>query len=269
MRSHHVSRVISASPEVVYEYASNVDNLSRWAAGLAQSEVVREGDVLVVESPMGRVTVRFVERNDLGVLDHDVTLPSGTVVTNPVRVLAHPNGAEIVFTVRQIELTDDEFARDIDLVAADLERLEHEVLRQAAAAENRDGLVVSVDTAVTADAVWRALTEERSAWWPDMQFDTIVGSPLREVWIEEGAEREALGQVVEVTDGRALTFVWSETEWPSPLQVAFVLELTATGTRVSVSETGFLGVPDGNHLREEHAEGWRFHLSQLLEHAER
>ena len=130
MRSHHVSRVISASPETVYEYASNVDNLPRWAAGLAQSEVVREGDVLVVESPMGRVTVRFVERNDLGVLDHDVTLPSGTVVTNPVRVLAHPNGAEIVFTVRQIELTDDEFARDIELVAADLERLEHEVLRE-------------------------------------------------------------------------------------------------------------------------------------------
>ena len=123
MRSHHVSRVISASPEAVYEYASNVDNLPRWAAGLAQSEVVREGDVLVVESPMGRVTVRFVERNDLGVLDHDVTLPSGTIVTNPVRVLAHPDGAEIVFTVRQLGLTDEEFERDCAAVEADLERL--------------------------------------------------------------------------------------------------------------------------------------------------
>lgn len=269
MRSHHVSRVISASPEAVYEYASNVDNLPRWAAGLAQSEVVREGDVLVVESPMGRVTVRFVERNDLGVLDHDVTLPSGTVVTNPVRVLAHPDGAEVVFTVRQIELTDDEFARDIQLVAADLERLEREVLRHGSTADSRDRLVVSADTTAAADVVWRALTEERDAWWPDMQFDAVVGAPLREVWTEDGAQREATGQVIDVSDGRALTFEWSETEWLAPLQVTFVLESTASGTRVSVSETGFRGLLDGDRLREDHAEGWRFHLSQLLRHAEK
>ncbi len=127
MRSHHVSRVISASPDAVYEYASNVENLSMWAAGLAQAEVVRDGDTLLVESPMGRVKVCFVERNRFGVLDHDVTLPSGTVVTNPARVLSHPDGAEVIFTVRQIELDDDEFARDIDLVAADLERLDRQI----------------------------------------------------------------------------------------------------------------------------------------------
>lgn len=131
MRSHHVSRVIGASPEAVYEYASDIDNLPRWAAGLAQAEVVREGDTLFVESPMGRVEVRFVERNRFGVLDHDVTLPSGTVVTNPVRVLAHPEGAEVVFTVRQIELEDDAFARDVAMVEADLERLDQQVAGQA------------------------------------------------------------------------------------------------------------------------------------------
>ncbi|MBD8100814.1 SRPBCC family protein [Plantibacter sp. CFBP 8775] len=130
MRSHHVSRVISASPDAVYEYASDIDNLPRWAAGLAQAEVVREGDSLFVESPMGRVEVRFVERNRFGVLDHDVTLPSGTVVTNPVRVLAHPEGAEVVFTVRQIELDDDAFARDVAMVAADLERLDRRLTGQ-------------------------------------------------------------------------------------------------------------------------------------------
>lgn len=123
MRSQHVSRVITATPKAVYEFASDVENLPRWAAGLAQGDVVHEGDKLVVESPMGRVEVRFVERNAFGVLDHDVTLPSGTVVTNPVRVLAHPAGAEVVFTVRQIELSDAEFARDVEMVAADLDRL--------------------------------------------------------------------------------------------------------------------------------------------------
>ena len=87
--------------------------------------------MLLVESPMGTVTVRFAPRNEYGVIDHDVTLPSGTTVTNPVRVLAHPEGAEIVFTVRQIELTDDEFDRDTATVERDLDRLKRLVEARA------------------------------------------------------------------------------------------------------------------------------------------
>lgn len=123
MRSRHVSRVVAASPSAVYDIASDPDNLPRWAAGLASGDVARQGDMLVVESPMGTVTVRFVPRNELGVLDHDVTLPSGVVVTNPMRVMSHPHGAEVVFTVRQLDLTDDELDRDVALVEADLEAL--------------------------------------------------------------------------------------------------------------------------------------------------
>lgn len=123
MRSRHVSIVIPTSPDAVYEFAADPENLPRWAAGLAGADVERQGDVLVVDSPMGRVEVRFVPANDLGVLDHDVVLPSGVTVTNPLRVLAHPDGAEVVFTLRQLDLTDDEFDRDAAMVAADLERL--------------------------------------------------------------------------------------------------------------------------------------------------
>lgn len=122
--SRHVSQVIHRSVQEVYDFAADPAHLPRWAAGLAQSEVTTEGDdLLLVDSPMGRVTVRFVPRNDLGVLDHDVTLPSGTVVTNPVRVLAHPSGSEVLFTVRQIELTDEELERDVRLVERDLATL--------------------------------------------------------------------------------------------------------------------------------------------------
>ena len=121
MRSHHVSRVIGASPEAVYEYASDIDNLPRWAAGLAQAEVVREGDTLFVESPMGRVEVRFVERNRFGVLDHDVTLPDGTTVHNAFRVTPAGGGAVLTFTlVRQPGVGDDAFERDAAHVAKDL-----------------------------------------------------------------------------------------------------------------------------------------------------
>ncbi|MEP9393018.1 SRPBCC family protein [Gordonia sp. VNQ95] len=130
MRSRHLSTVIAASPQRVYEFAAEPDNLPRWAAGLATSTVTRSGDDLFVESPMGTVTVRFVRHNDLGVLDHDVILPGGATVTNPIRVLAHPDGAEVVFTLRQLEMSDAEFDRDAEMVIADLARLKS-LLEQA------------------------------------------------------------------------------------------------------------------------------------------
>lgn len=123
IRSRHVSTVIRATPAQVYAFAADPDNLPRWAAGLARSEVHRESDLLRVDSPMGAVTVQFAAANPLGVLDHTVTLPDGTATLNPVRVVAHPDGAEIVFSVRQLDLTDDEFDRDCRTVADDLARL--------------------------------------------------------------------------------------------------------------------------------------------------
>jgi len=123
MRSVHISRVIAAPPQTVYDFVADPDNLPAWAAGLAQSAVTREGDALIVDSPMGQVEVRFVPRNAYGIIDHDVRLPSGEIVNNPVRVIAHPNGAEIVFTVRQLGLSDQDFERDAAAVAADLDRL--------------------------------------------------------------------------------------------------------------------------------------------------
>lgn len=127
MISRHVSQVIAARPAEVYEYAADPAHLPKWAAGLAQSDVVVDGERLVVESPMGEVIVTFAPRNDLGILDHDVRLPSGEVVNNPVRVISHPDGAEVVFTIRQLATTDEEFERDAATVASDLRQLKHNI----------------------------------------------------------------------------------------------------------------------------------------------
>ena len=98
-------------------------NAPKWAAGLAGSIEQVDGQ-WVADSPMGRITIRFAERNEYGVLDHDVTLPSGETVHNPMRVLPDGDGAEIVFTVRQRPgMTEDDFARDADAVQADLRAL--------------------------------------------------------------------------------------------------------------------------------------------------
>lgn len=81
---------------------------------------------------MGLVSVRFAPPNDHGVLDHDVVLPDGVTVNNPMRVVAHPHGAEVLFTVRQSNRTDEEFARDCRAVAEDLARLRTLVESRAA-----------------------------------------------------------------------------------------------------------------------------------------
>lgn len=123
MTSRHLSVVIHSSPEAVYALASDPYRLPDWAAGLAEGAAEISNDTLVMDSPMGRVSVRFVPRNDLGVLDHEVTLPDGSVTYNPLRVVPHPEGAEVVFTIRQQDMDDDDFDRDSRMVAADLDRL--------------------------------------------------------------------------------------------------------------------------------------------------
>ncbi|MAU84940.1 MULTISPECIES: SRPBCC family protein [Gordonia] len=117
--SRHISVVVSSSPDEVYAYAADPANLPQWAGGLA-SDVRRDGDTLVVRSPMGEVRVDFTPINSFGVLDHEVTLPDGAVVHNPLRVLPHPEGAEVVFTVRRRDLSDAEFETDCAAVLRDL-----------------------------------------------------------------------------------------------------------------------------------------------------
>jgi len=122
--SRHLSIVIRRDPATVAAFARDPGHLPEWAAGLAQGGLRHDGDALVVDSPMGEVRVRFAPANAFGVLDHDVTLPDGSTVHNPLRVLAHPHGAEVVFTLRSLEgVTADAFEADARAVTADLERL--------------------------------------------------------------------------------------------------------------------------------------------------
>jgi hypothetical protein len=79
---------------------------------------------MVCGHPAERVRFAFAPRNDLGVLDHYLTLNSGEVIYVPMRVIADESGSEVVFTVRRRPgMTDDEFKADGDAVAADLARL--------------------------------------------------------------------------------------------------------------------------------------------------
>lgn len=122
-RSRHVSVVIGTTPEAAYEFASRPENLPLWAAGLVQTTLRPDGDSWVADTPDGAVRIRFAERNAWGVLDHEVTLPTGETTYNPFRILPHPDGCEALFTIRQLGMSDEELERDAGLVTDDLGRL--------------------------------------------------------------------------------------------------------------------------------------------------
>jgi hypothetical protein len=109
----------------VYDYASDPAHLPEWAPGLGTAVENVDGRWFV-ETSSGRVGFAFVERNEYGVLDHNVTLPSGELVYNPMRVIPDGDCCEVVFTLRRLpEMSDEDFARDAGLVQADLTRLKH------------------------------------------------------------------------------------------------------------------------------------------------
>lgn len=118
--SRHLSAHIDRTVADVYGFASNPANLPAWAPGLCTS-IERVDGQWVADGPMGRIVVALAPRNDLGVLDHDVTVESGETFHNAMRVLPDGDGSELVFTVRRNPgMTDEEFERDAKAVQADL-----------------------------------------------------------------------------------------------------------------------------------------------------
>ncbi|KIL38067.1 hypothetical protein SD70_28765 [Gordoniibacillus kamchatkensis] len=122
-RSNTLSVSIERQADQVYEYIREARNLPHWANGLCRS--IRESDgEWVIETPDGPATIRFVERNRFGVLDHVVTLLSGRETLVPMRVMANGGGCEVILSVFQLPgVPDAAFADDAALVHKDLQAL--------------------------------------------------------------------------------------------------------------------------------------------------
>jgi len=118
-----INVTILRSSDEVYAFIANPENLPRWASGLSGS-IQRVGSDWIAESPMGKIRIKFADRNSFGVVDHDVTLSSGMVVYNPMRVLKNNEGSEVVFTLfRQPNMSDEQFAQDEAWIKKDLATL--------------------------------------------------------------------------------------------------------------------------------------------------
>lgn len=121
--AQHISLSIDAEPAEVIALASDPRQLPKWAAGLSTG-IREDNGRWLARSPMGDIEVRFVGPTAHGILDHDVVLPDGTVVHNPLRVLRNERGSEVVFTLfHRAGMSDADYAADAAMVRADLSRL--------------------------------------------------------------------------------------------------------------------------------------------------
>ncbi len=116
---------IDAPPERVYTFASNPANMPLWAPAFVKS-ITRVDGEWIIDSNMGPVRVAFAPANPFGVLDHVVTLPSGEIFNNPMRVVPAGAGSLVTFTLfRQPGMSDADFARHGGMVKSDLQALKH------------------------------------------------------------------------------------------------------------------------------------------------
>ena len=83
----------------VADFVMDPANMPKWAAGLGAG-LTRDGDDWIADGgPIGQVRVRFTPPNDLGVADHVVTMETGLVVHNALRVTPNGDGAEVAFVL--------------------------------------------------------------------------------------------------------------------------------------------------------------------------
>lgn len=124
LTSRTITVSIARSPRDVAAFVTNPANLTAWLTFV--TSVRQVGGEWVMETAGGPMTIRFVEPNEQGILDHYVRLPSGTEVLNPMRVIPNGLGSEVLFTLFRLpEMTESQFAEDAATVEKDLTTLRH------------------------------------------------------------------------------------------------------------------------------------------------
>jgi hypothetical protein len=108
----------------LYERIWRPDFFAKWASGLAESDLRKDGDQWLADGPEGPIRIRFTPYNSYGVMDHFVDTAEGSTVYVPLRVVQNGDGAEVMLTLfRQPEMDDQRFAADAKWVNRDLRSL--------------------------------------------------------------------------------------------------------------------------------------------------
>ena len=124
MVTKHLGVTIARPFEQVYTFLKEPENFPKWASGLGDSLVSAANGTWSIQTPAGRMQLRFTTDNEYGILDHWLLTEEGDTIYVPLRALKHPSGTEVVLTLFQLDgMTEEEFERDAAWVARDLRAL--------------------------------------------------------------------------------------------------------------------------------------------------
>ncbi len=124
LESRTISISIDRNWAEAYEAVWRPEDFPKWASGLSQAGLKRDGDVWRATGPEGELTIRFTAHNAFGVMDHYVRPEKGPEVYVPLRIIRNGEGAEVQLTLfRQPGMSDARFEADAAWVARDLEAL--------------------------------------------------------------------------------------------------------------------------------------------------
>lgn len=114
---------IQAEPEAVSAYLSDVARWKEWAPWVHAAAETSKG-CWNLDTPEGRMELRFVRPGDPLSLDHWVRLANGQTAFNGMRVVGLGGRSELILVLFQAAGTPDEaFEADSRAVNADLERI--------------------------------------------------------------------------------------------------------------------------------------------------
>ncbi len=95
-----------------------------------------------------------------------------------------------------------------------------------------------------------------------------AGGQLTEAWTDhDGSPKTTRGEIVEVRPGALIALRWADEGWPAATDVEVTLRpVPPSKTLVTVRESGWNRLPEGERLAVEHQQGWEMHLDHLREH---
>ena len=109
----------------VYEFCADPVNFGRW--NLLPDAMMEPlgGNEYLVDLPQGRRVMRFMPRNDFGVLDYQVYEQGESVgPTRPLRLIPNQAGVDLQMTwFQQPDVPDEQFRSEVEWVRTDLYRL--------------------------------------------------------------------------------------------------------------------------------------------------
>ncbi|WLD94320.1 hypothetical protein [Alkalihalobacillus sp. AL-G] len=122
-RSKTLSVSIDRAANEAEEFIRNPENLPLWATSFAKA-VRKVNDQWIIETSDGPMNIRFVDKNEYGVLDHYVTVSPDHTILNPMRIIPIGDGCQVFFTLFKMDgMTEQQFSEDMQMVQQDLKNL--------------------------------------------------------------------------------------------------------------------------------------------------